>query len=86
MYTLIRRDDGSLAYRTRMAPEEMTPDEACRALSGLVPLLQDLLDAGYPGGRPGSTDSDGEAMIIPSPEALAEAHRIRQPDGREDER
>jgi hypothetical protein len=84
VYTLIRRDDGSLAYRTRVAPENMTPDEACRALSGLVPLLQDLLDAGYPGGRPGSEGPDGDAMIIPSPESLAETHRVSPPEGRED--
>lgn len=89
MYTLIREADGSVSYRTRRPAQEMTRTEARRALSGLLPLLQELVDAAYPQGRPGTTGPDG-TIIIPEEErdnplasVLLEEERAREPRDRE---
>lgn len=81
MYTLIRDGDGSVTYRTRKSPAEMTAEQARRALSGLLPLLQELLDAGYPDGRPESVPSDEGDLVIPGSDRLSGGHPVRSPNG-----
>lgn len=80
MYTLIRDGNGSVTYRTRKSPAEMSPEQARRALSGLLPLLQELLDAGYPDGRPESVQSDEGDLVIPGSDRLSEGPPVRSPN------